>query len=170
MTALRIEIERLGGQCLRVDPDRSTQRFRERCGRLLDVDRQYVIVPSYHAWPDRKRRGRPLNARATSFGHRPVLSVFSVKRNVHRAVIQRVAVATSSHVGVVGRKYAADESDDGYSIAAICAQSVDIPPDISARRNWPIEAKSVSIASAASQPEIAAIGTPGPGCVLPPAR
>ena len=71
---------------------------------------------------------------------------------------------------VVGRKYAADEGDQGQSMLPVIAECVDVPPGVAVRRDGRVKARSVHSAAAASRPDKAAIGTPGPGCVLPPAR
>jgi hypothetical protein len=55
-------------------------------------------------------------------------------------------------------------------VPAVVAEGVDIPPEITTRRDRLVEARCPSSVSAASRPDIAAIGTPGPGCTLPPAR
>jgi hypothetical protein len=47
---------------------------------------------------------------------------------------------------------------------------VDVPPEIAAVGYRRIERWSSARLAAANRPEMAAIGTPAPGCVLPPAR
>ena len=55
-------------------------------------------------------------------------------------------------------------------MAAVVADGVDVPPEISARRDRLVEPRCAISAAAANWPESAAIGTPGPGCTPPPAR
>ena len=81
-----------------------------------------------------------------------------------------IGTAATSRPCVIGREYAADKGDDGEGVAPIVAYRIDIPPGIAAGRNLPVEARSASTASAAKRPDNAAIGTPGPGCTLPPAK
>jgi hypothetical protein len=71
---------------------------------------------------------------------------------------------------IIGREYAADEGDNRQSEAVVGAERIDIPPGVAIGWNRFIEAKSSRSASDASWPESAAIGTPGPGCTLPPAK
>jgi hypothetical protein len=71
---------------------------------------------------------------------------------------------------VVGREDAAQEGDQRDAVLAVLAQRVDVPPDIAVQRDRAVEARSAISADAAIRPERAAIGTPGPGWVLPPAR
>ncbi len=105
-----------------------------------------------------------------ALGHRPVFVPLSVKRDVDCTVIKRISTAMLAGKSVVRRENAADEGDDREPVPAVRAYRIDVPPDIAVGRNRRIEAKSAITASAAKRPEIAAIGTPGPGCVLPPAR
>jgi hypothetical protein len=52
----------------------------------------------------------------------------------------------------------------------VVAEGVDIPPEVAPGRDRLVEPRLAITAAAASCPDIAAIGTPGPGCTLPPAR
>jgi hypothetical protein len=72
--------------------------------------------------------------------------------------------------GVVGREDTAQEGDQRNAVLAVLTQRIDIPPDIAVQRDLAVESRSAISADAASRPESAAIGTPGPGWVLPPAR
>ena len=69
---------------------------------------------------------------------------------------------------VIRREDASEKRDDGDAVLAIVAQRVDIPPRIATRRDGPAEVRSATSADAASRPDSAAIGTPAPGCTLPP--
>ena len=53
---------------------------------------------------------------------------------------------------------------------ATIAQCVKIPPEVATRWDRLIETRCAIVAAAASLPDIAAMGTPGPGCTLPPAK
>jgi hypothetical protein len=83
---------------------------------------------------------------------------------------QRVCAAALARARVIGREDAADERNDGQRMSSVVADGVDIPPRVAASRYRLAEARSASTAAAAKRPESAAIGTPGPGWVLPPAR
>ena len=52
----------------------------------------------------------------------------------------------------------------------VVTHGVDIPPKVAPVWNVLVEARLAITASAARCPDKAAIGTPGPGCTLPPAR
>ena len=54
--------------------------------------------------------------------------------------------------------------------AAIVAQAVDIPPSVATLWDALVEARNAIRLSTARRPESIAIGTPGPGCTLPPVR
>ena len=53
---------------------------------------------------------------------------------------------------------------------AVVAEGVDVPPEITTLRDRLVESRCAISVAAASRPDMAAIGTPGPGCTLPPAR
>jgi hypothetical protein len=95
-------------------------------------------------------------------------------------MVMRVALAG---LHIIGGEDRADEGDEGKAVAAAVGDGIDIPPGIATGFDGDIEARpperkirerrrsrSCISASAASRPEIAAIGTPAPGCVPPPAR
>ena len=71
---------------------------------------------------------------------------------------------------VVRRKDTANEGDDGNAMLTAVTQPIDIPPEITTRLDELIESRCAIRVAAASRPESAAIGTPAPGCTLPPAR
>ena len=106
---------------------------------------------------------------SAAFSHGPLFAMLIEERDVQGAVIERITAASFSSESIVWRKYATDEGDYGHTVPSVCTQRINIPPSISVGRNRCIEVKSCSNASAASRPESAAIGTPGPGWVLPPA-
>ena len=97
---------------------------------------------------------------ASALGHGPTVTCRPIEGHIDRAVVERV---TPSGPGVIRRKDAADEGDDGQAILAIRAQGVDIPPSIAPRRHGNIEARSAIRHLAANRPESAAMGTPAPG-------
>lgn len=170
MTARRVEREGPSGEHLRVDADDAANS--RRCWRrhLVEPDREGVAIPGEQAWPDGQRGRRSADVAAPALGHGPTFSIPAVERDVHRAVVERIAFPMCARPGVIGREHAADEGDDCEAVLSVTAQRVDIPPRITAGRDVLIESKSARTAAAANWPEIAAIGTPGPGCVLPPAR
>jgi ornithine carbamoyltransferase len=82
----------------------------------------------------------------------------------------RIASPKAAAQSVIGRKHAAYKGNERHGVTPIVAQRVDIPPGITTAWDDVIEAKYEITWAAASRPDSAAIGTPGPGCVLPPAR
>lgn len=112
-------------------------------------------------------RDIPPEGAASALGHGPTVTCRPIEGHIDRAVVERV---TPSGPGVIRRKDAADEGDDGQAILAIRAQGVDIPPSIATGRNGRAEVRSFKIWAAANRPDNAAMGTPAPGCAPPPAR
>ena len=53
---------------------------------------------------------------------------------------------------------------------AVVTQCVKVPPEVAARGDNLVKPRLAIRAAAARRPDMAAIGTPGPGCTLPPAR
>jgi hypothetical protein len=82
-------------------------------------------------------------------------------------MVDRVAAAA---LQIVRREDASEEADDGEAVLAVIPDRVEIPPGIAARRDGAIEARSFMQAATASRADKAAIGTPAPGWVLPPAQ
>ena len=78
--------------------------------------------------------------------------------------------ALAAGPGVVRREDAADKGNDAQAVLAVVAECVDIPPEITTRRHRLVESRCAIKVAAARRPDMAAIGTPGPGCTLPPAR
>jgi len=58
----------------------------------------------------------------------------------------------------------------GYAVLAVTTQRIAIPPGVASRRYLPVAPESARMQPAAIRPDIATIGTPAPGCTLPPAR
>ena len=71
---------------------------------------------------------------------------------------------------VIGREHAAHKGNDAQAELAAIAQCVKIPPEVATRLDRLIETRCAIVAAAASLPDIAAMGTPGPGWTLPPAK
>jgi hypothetical protein len=110
-----------------------------------------------------------LHIQHATLGHGPAFFT-AVQSNIDGAVIFRIAQTLASRTGIIRREHAAHESNDRQPMLAVVTQSIKIPPAISIIGNYLVEARSCNNASAALMPESAAIGTPGPGCTLPPAR
>ena len=75
-----------------------------------------------------------------------------------------------SRPSVIRREHTAHKGDDGQAMLLVIAQCVKVPPEVAARRDKLVKPRSAINAAAASCPDIAAIGTPGPGWTLPPAK
>ena len=172
MLARRIEVKAGGANHFGVDADLPAHRIGERGGGLGDIDHQRFAVPMQRTGPDREMIGIAADAAARAFGHRPRLAARAGHRHIDRAVILR-RVPTAQLV--IGREDAADKGDDREPVAPAIgsrgvAKGVDIPPGIAVRVDLYVEPRSLSRISTARPPLSAAIGTPAPGCVLPPAQ
>ena len=141
-----------------------------RHGDLVEADRQRIAVPGKVAWADGKGISRSSDGATRPLRHRPALAVLAVDRDIDRAMIERIGRAVAPRQGVVRREHAADEGNDGDAVLAVVTQRIDIPPGIAVLGDWLIEPRSSIRQAAAERPDSAAIGTPGPGWVLPPAR
>lgn len=101
------------------------------------------------------------------------MAAFAIQRDVEGAMGNGVGLSAWSRTAarcVVRRKHAADKGDDRDAVLAVCAQRVEVPPGIAAMRDRDVEARSAKRLRAALRPDNVAIGTPAPGCVLPPHR
>ena len=154
----------------RPQTDLAAQPRGHRHRYLVDMHRQFAAVPVQPAGADPKRIDVAPKRAAPAFGECPAVCAAAVQCDVEGAVIERVCRAAPPGERVVRRKDTADKRNQGYGVAAVVAQPVDIPPDIAIRRDPAVEAKSCNRLAAASRPDNAAIGTPGPGWTLPPAR
>ena len=116
-------------------------------------------------------RGRALDVLSTAFGHGPALAALAIQRHIQGAKMLGVGHAALSPSGpcVVRRKNTADKGDDGQTVLSVFAQRVEVPPEITTRWDRLVKPRSAISVAAAKRPDMAAIGTPGPGCTLPPA-
>lgn len=145
--------------CLRFDDDFAANGARKRSRAFIDTDDQRAIAPLQRTGTNREAIRCAIETVAIALRHCPT-GAGTVKRNIDRAVAVGIAPAGPR---VIGRENASDESDDNNPAFAIVAQRIDVPPPIAARRDGRIECKSAIRHCAARRPEIAAIGTPGPG-------
>ena len=106
-----------------------------------------------------------LDVLATALRHGPVFASFTVQSDIQSAEIFRICHAPLKPPGqgVIGRKNAPHKSDDGQTVFAIVTQRIDIPPEITTRLDLLIKPRSSISVAAANRPDMAAIGTPGPG-------
>jgi len=170
-----VRIEREGAVAERVGPHvhlASDPAWDWRC-HLINVDCQPRAVPFERARPNREDVACPRRRMLAALRHGPAIAAqvapltWRVKRNVDRAMVARIAAPAPR---IIGRKYASYECDDGDALTSVSAEAVEVPPMVPTRLNRLIEAKSAIRRFAAKRPDHAAIGTPGPGCTLPPAR
>ncbi len=167
MAAVIVDPFDVAGQHARPNADLTPDRARNRRPVLVDTEDQDLAVPVDTAAADRQAPRRP--AGLITLGHRPGGRA-SVKGDVERAMAERIGTAVSSGPAVVGGEDAAQKGDQGNPVPPVLAERVDIPPNIAVRRDRAIESRSSISADAARRPDSAAIGIPGPGWVLPPAR
>lgn len=167
MVATRLKCEGARVYCFRLDAHMAAKPARPWRADFIDVDFQRPSIPSHRAGADLERGDVPPQTGASALGHRPSGPAWTIERDVHRAMIEGITMSAPS---VIGRKHTAYKGDDRQPKLLVFAESVDIPPSVAAGRNVLIKARSAVACNAACQPESAAIGTPGPGCTLPPAR
>ena len=170
MKPVAVQRELLGGDEVRIEPHCPAQTPGQWRGDFFDLDLQHVSVPGHGAGSNRQGLRISSDGAARTLGHRPIFGARAIERDIHRAMIHRAGAAAPTRPPIIGREDAADEGDHRHAVALIVADGVEIPPDIAARGDELIERKSAKILAAASRPDRAAIGTPAPGCVLPPAR
>lgn len=167
MGARRFERECALVDSCRIDDDFAAYRSGYRRGDFIDADDQRAVAPVQRTGSDGQRIRRLTETGPPPLGHRPAGAARAIQRDIDRTMTIGIGPVRP---GVIGRENAADEGDDRERIGAVVAQRVDIPPAIAAWRNGRIERRSAIARRAALRPEIAAIGAPGPGCALPPAR
>ena len=133
---------------------------------------QSLTVPVQAARPDAIVVFTALDMAATALSHGPTPSGFAIQGHIEGTEILRWRNTTTefSCQGVIRREHTPNKRNDGQAMLSVVAQCVDIPPEISTRRDRLVESRSAISVAAASRPDMAAIGTPGPGCTLPPAR
>ena len=163
----RREVEAAPGQRGGMDTNLAPKAGWDRGGDLVDTDDEHVAVPMQGAGTDLQMRGTTVDG--GPLGHGPAPGP-AVQRDVEGAVAERIAGAEAARPGVIGREHAADEGDQRDAVLAVVADGIDIPPDIALVRDGRVETWSAITADAANRPDRAAIGTPAPGCVPPPAR
>jgi len=127
-------------------------------------------MPTHCAWPDRELARLLAHRRATALDHAPALAARAVQGHVDGTVVEWISRAGSPRPSVIGREHATNEGNDRQAVVTVVAQCVQIPPGIAVAPYRRVEAQSARIAVAAWRPESAAIGSPGPGWTLPPAR
>lgn len=106
----------------------------------------------------------------SAFGHGPAVRATGVQGHIQAAVMVGVGRGRCVSPGVIGREDTANKSDEGQAVAAVIAYCVNVPPKVAAGWNRLVKLRSATRASAAMRPDSAAIGMPGPGWMLPPAR
>ena len=139
---------------------------------FVKVDGQRLAIPVKVARADAAMACTALQLAAATFGHGPAFARFSIQRDIDGAVVFWVSHAPIAGTcpSIVGRKHTTHKGDDGQSILPVVAQRVDIPPEITTRRDRLVESRCAIRVAAASRPDMAAMGKPGPGCTLPPAK
>lgn len=166
MRLLRIQNDLNPRYSLGRDPDPPPDPLCVRGRDLVDVDDQIRAIPMHLAGAYLERVRRLTHRRPPPLSHRPAPAL-AVERHVDAGMVQRIAPPRPAVPGGKDRAY---EPDDRDTAGAVVGEPVDIPPGVAVRRDFDVEARSALIAAAASRPERAAIGTPGPGCTPPPAR
>ncbi len=132
---------------------------------LVDIDGQLLAIPMQTAWPNLVVLSVAVNVLTAPLGHGPVFAAFAVQSDIQGTVIFRVrhAALKPARQCVIRRKNTPHKSDDGQTMFAIVTQRIDIPPEITTRWDFLVKPRSSISVAAANRPDMAAIGTPGPG-------
>jgi hypothetical protein len=165
-----VERKSLARQRRRVDAHRPLKTRWDRIGDFVDLKRQRLAVPVDTAPAKDELILAPSDSAPAAFGHGPAFAGVAVECNVQCAMIERVATAEPTRKRIIRRKHAADEGDQRDTVVAVVAQCIDVPPGIAVLGDGAVKVRSSIRLAAAIHPDSAAIGTPGPGCALPPAR
>jgi hypothetical protein len=104
--------------------------------------------------------------------HHPGPAFGTRERHVQGTERQRIGLPGGAGAGrrVGRREDAADEGDHGQRRAAVVRDDVGVEPEVPVVRGRQVEGRSAQSASAARCPLAVAIGSPAPGCTVPPAR
>ncbi len=167
---LAIESERRPRKRVGIETQPALHPSGSRDRDLVEFDCERITVPRDRACADRQVRLRSVYRIAAALGQSPAPGPTAVERNIQSTVIERICRPTASSPGVIRRKHAADKGDQGDAVPPVVAQGIDIPPRVAVRRDGCVETMSETRLAATKRPDNAAIGTPGPGCTLPPAK
>jgi hypothetical protein len=167
---LAVERERRLSMRVGIETQGAPQPAGSRDRDLVEFDRERVTIPSDRAGADRQVRLRSSNRIPAALGQSPEPGPWAIERNIQSTVIERICWPTTAGPGVIRREHAADKGDQGDAVPPVVAQGIDIPPRVAVRRDGCVETMSGTRLAATKRPDSAAIGTPGPGCTLPPAR
>lgn len=170
MLALPVDRERRVPEDGGAEHDVAVDRRAPRARPFAEVDDERVPVPADGARADVERPARAADGAGRALGQRPLRAATMAERDVDGREVERVDLgARRPRARVSRRERTPEERDDDDRALAVVAQRIEIEPLVAARRDRRVEAKSSRTASAESLPLRAAIGTPGPGCTLPPA-
>jgi hypothetical protein len=123
MPSLGVEGQQARRDRSRVKPHLTANARRQRRGDLVDAERKRVRLPGERARSEPQRSCAALQVSPPALGQRPALAV-SIECDVQGAVIRRVRSSALSRPGVVRREDAADEGDEGDSMAPVVTQGV----------------------------------------------
>ncbi len=132
---------------------------------FIDIDDQLLAIPVQTARPNLVVLNVAMNVLTAPLSHSPVFTAFAVQSDIQGTVIFRIrhAALKPARQCVIGRENTPHKSDDGQTMFAIVTQRIDIPPEITTRLDFLIKPRSSISVAAANRPDMAAIGTPGPG-------
>ena len=145
--------------------DSATHALRPWHIDLIDVDNQFLAIPLQTARSNLEVVCTAMYTLTAALGHGPTLTAFAIQSDIQSAKIFWICNTTlkASSQRVVRRKNASHKSDDGQTIIAVITQRIDIPPEITTRGDCLVKPRSSISVAAAKRPDMAAIGTPGPG-------
>ncbi|MEY3016438.1 MAG: hypothetical protein RJB19_750 [Pseudomonadota bacterium] len=175
MSALGLEVLDLRKKLMRSQNDLPLDSSRDRIGPLSNVNDQLVVLPSDLARSKLVEVGATLKPLMATFCHGPTLLSWAIESDIDGAMIvgidgQALPAGPSIGGSVIRGEDAADKDDHGDAVSTAIAHPIDIPPEITTRRDLLVKSRSAIRLAAAKRPDSAAIGTPAPGCTVPPAR
>ena len=134
---------------------------------FIDLNYKRISIPAKRTWTHAQKVGVLIKRVFASFGHCPSFHTFPVKTDIKCHMIFGITPSGPSIIRGEHRPY---HGNDRETEEAVIADCIRIPPSVTSAWNSQIKTWSFRICSAASIPESVAIGTPAPGCTLPPAR
>ena len=106
----------------------------------MDINFQVVAMPVQATGPDRETRGIARNALTATLGHGPA-AIAAVQGDIERAIILRISRPTLQCGAIVRREHATNKSNEGQAVVAVVTERIDVPPEITTRRDRLVESR-----------------------------
>ena len=106
----------------------------------MDVNFKVVAMPVQAAGSNGEAGCVTLNMTAAALGHGPA-RVAAIQGDIERAIVFRISRATFQRSAIVRREHAANKGDDGQAVVAVVTERIDVPPEITTRRDRLVESR-----------------------------